>query len=64
MFIDHCDKNNLKFLYYLLFRNFTVLYHSTYGRCYMFNYLGIKPTAEKPVTAYNYGSSSGKFNFL
>ncbi|GFQ90548.1 amiloride-sensitive sodium channel subunit beta [Trichonephila clavata] len=40
--------------------NFTVLYHPSYGKCYMFNYVGNEfPEVEKPIEIDRYGSTSG-----
>ncbi|KAF8782114.1 Amiloride-sensitive sodium channel subunit like protein [Argiope bruennichi] len=40
--------------------NFTALYDPTYGRCYMFNYVGNSASgAEKPIEIDTYGSKSG-----
>ncbi|XP_055934087.1 degenerin del-1-like isoform X2 [Argiope bruennichi] len=40
--------------------NFTVLYDPTYGKCYMFNYVGYNiPGADKPIEIERYGSTSG-----
>ncbi|GIX92056.1 degenerin-like protein unc-105 [Caerostris darwini] len=40
--------------------NFTVLYDPTYGKCYMFNYIGSDITgSDKPIEIDTYGSTSG-----
>ncbi|GIX74764.1 degenerin unc-8 [Caerostris extrusa] len=40
--------------------NFTVLYDPTYGKCYMFNYIGSAITgSDKPIEIDTYGSTSG-----
>ncbi|GFU16692.1 amiloride-sensitive sodium channel subunit beta [Nephila pilipes] len=40
--------------------NFTILYHPSYGKCYMFNYVGNKvPRVGKPIEITRYGSKSG-----
>ncbi|GFQ98810.1 degenerin mec-10 [Trichonephila clavata] len=40
--------------------NFTVLYDPTYGKCYMFNYVGKHFIgADEPILIHSYGSNSG-----
>ncbi|XP_054706854.1 amiloride-sensitive sodium channel subunit alpha-like [Uloborus diversus] len=40
--------------------NFTVLYNPSYGKCYMFNFIGDTISSlEKPIQIFNYGSHSG-----
>ncbi|XP_035215635.1 degenerin del-1-like, partial [Stegodyphus dumicola] len=41
-------------------KNFTVLYHPKYGKCYMFNFLQMKnEDSEMPLEIYNHGGHSG-----
>ncbi|GFU16696.1 degenerin-like protein unc-105 [Nephila pilipes] len=40
--------------------NFTVLYDPTYGKCYMFNYVGTNVSgSDEPIMINSYGSNSG-----